>query len=252
MNVATVAIAQPTFLPWVGWFDLADQVDLLLVLDDVAFSKQSWQQRNRVRMADGLGYLTVPVRTAGRLGQRIMDTELANSSFLAKMLRTIAQSYAKAPYLGRYFPEFSAVFKQSASSGNLSELNVGIIAWLARQLGITTPCVRSSGLGVKGKRGELVAKLCEHVGASRYISPAGAEDYLREDRDQFDRRSISVQLQAYEHPSYRQCFDPFVPYASVLDLLFNEGDSAPAVMRSGRRPPRALSLQALKEQTHGR
>jgi hypothetical protein len=250
MSVTTVAIAQPTFLPWAGWFDLADQVDLLLVLDDVAFSKQSWQQRNRIRTRDGLTYLTVPVRTAGRLGQRIIDTEIADTAFVEKMLRTIAQSYAKAPYLNRYFPELSAVLKHSASSGKLAELNSRIIDWLAKQLGITTPRLRSSELGVEGKRGELVAKLCEKVGASRYLSPAGAEAYLHEDRDQFDRRSISIHLHVYEHPVYRQCFEPFVPYASVLDLLFNEGDAALAVLRSGRRPHRALELQASEEQIH--
>jgi len=123
----------------------------------------------------------------------------------------------------------------------LADVNCGLIAWLGAQLGIATPQVRSSELAVEGKRGALIAKLCERVGATRYLSPAGAEEYLIEDRAEFDRRAIAVELQVYEHPVYRQCFQPFMPYASVLDLLMNEGDGAAAILRSGRRPPRMLN-----------
>jgi len=235
-----VAIAQPTFLPWSGWFDLADQVDLLIVLDDVAFSKQSWQQRNRLRTAEGLVYITVPVRTAGKLGQRIIDAELAGSGAIEKLIRTVSQNYSRAPHFSRYFVEFSAVLRESASAGMLGRLNCGLIDWFFQQLGISTPRVRSSELAVEGKRGALVAKLCEYVGALRYLSPAGAQDYLLDDRAEFDSRGIAVELQVYEHPIYRQCFQPFMPYASVLDLLLNEGDEAAAILRSGRRPPRRL------------
>lgn len=248
MSVKTVAIAQPTFLPWAGWFDLADQADLLIVLDDVAFSKQSWQQRNRIRTAEGLSYLTVPVRTSRRLGQLIADTELASTAFVDKMIRTVGQTYTRAAYFARYFPEFCAVIKESASSGKLAELNSGLIDWLGKCLGLSTPRVRSSELGVEGKRGAHAAMLCEKIGASCYLSPAGAEDYLLEDRAEFDSREISVLLQVYDHPVYRQCFRPFLSHASALDLLLNEGDSSAEILRSGRRPARGLgSMKSILE-----
>jgi hypothetical protein len=240
-KASVVAIAQPTFLPWLGWFDLADQVELLIVLDDVSFSKQSWQQRNRIRTAGGLIYLTLPVRTAGRLGQRIADVELTGDAPIEKILRTIQQNYSRAAYFSRYFDDFAAVLRESAAPGMLARLNVDIIGWLAGQLGIATPRIHASELAVDGKRGALVAKLCERVGATRYVSPAGAEDYLLEDRVEFESRGIAVELQVYEHPVYRQCFQPFVPYASALDLLLNEGDAAAQILRSGRRPARNLS-----------
>ena len=240
MDVKSLAIAQPTFLPWSGWYDLVDQVDLLILLDDVAFSKQSWQQRNRIRTPDGLSYLTVPVHTAGKLGQRICDTKIVNNAFVRKIERTVAQNYRRAEYFDRYYPEFCAVLERSAASENLSELNCGLIEWLAAGLGITTPTVRSSQLGVGGKRGAHVAMLCEEFHARRYISPAGAEDYLIEDRTEFEQRSIAVEIHVYEHPVYRQCFEPFEPYASALDLLFNEGERAGTILRSGRRPGRSL------------
>jgi hypothetical protein len=244
MSGTTVAIAQPTFLPWAGWFDLADQADVFVVLDDVAFSKQSWQQRNRVATAQGLSWVTAPVRSSGRMGQRILDTELASTIFLDKMMRTISTNYGRAAHFARYYPEFCEVLRDSASAETLFDLNDGLIEWLGGHLGVTTPKVRSSELGVDGKRGEYVARLCEHVGASRYLSPPGAEEYLLEDRAEFDDRSIAVDLHVYEHPVYRQCFQPFVAYASVLDLLMNEGDAAGDIMRSGRRATRPLGAMA--------
>jgi len=236
----TIAIAQPTFMPWSGWFDLADQVDCLILLDDVAFSKQSWQQRNRIRTPDGLNYLTVPVHTAGRFGQRICETKIISDKFVQRTLRTVAQNYRRAEYFDRYYPILCAVLEHSVTSESLCDLNCGLIEWLAAQFGVTTPTVRSSQLGVGGRRGNHVAMLCEHVGAERYISPAGAEDYLVEDREEFDRRSIAVEMHVYEHPVYRQCFQPFEPYASAIDLLLNEGDRAAAILRSGRRDTRPL------------
>ena len=62
-----VAISQPTYLPWLGYFDLIDQVDVFVLLDDVQFEKQSWQQRNRIKTPAGLQWLTVPVIFRGRL-----------------------------------------------------------------------------------------------------------------------------------------------------------------------------------------
>jgi len=247
MDAKTVVIAQPTFLPWSGWFDLADQADLLIVLDDVAFSKQSWQQRNRIRTntPEGLSFLTVPVRSAGRMGQPILDTALADTVFVDKLLRTISGNYSRAPYFARYYPELCDVMRASAATGKLVDLNTGLIAWLCRQLDVATPQVRASELGVEGKRGEYVARLCEHVEATRYLSPAGAEEYLLEDRGAFDARGIDVVLHVYAHPEYRQCFKPFVPYASALDLLLNEGDAAAGIMRAGRRPARPLGAPAV-------
>jgi hypothetical protein len=237
----TCVINQPTFLPWLGWFDLADQSDVTILLDDVPFSKQSWQQRNQIRTPKGLEFLSVPVKTAGRLGQKITECEFVNEHFVGKMLKSLNANYAKAQFFAGLFDEFATVMETGAGAGHLADLNCACISWMAGKLGITSPMLRSSALGVAGERGEHVAALCESVGADRYLSPAGAEGYLTEDISAFDRRSISVWLQAYEHPEYAQRFAPFMPYASALDLIFNIGPGAPAVMRSGRRPPRLLS-----------
>lgn len=240
MSAKIIAIAQPTFLPWVGWFDLADQVDLFVILDDVAFSKQSWQQRNRIRTRNGLEFLSVPVKTSGRLGQQIADCELADQVFVVKMIKSIQANYSKSPFFDTVYDELVSTFQAAARTSRLVELNCVLISWLAAKLGVTTPMIRASTLSADGERGEYVAAICEYLGADRYLSPAGAESYLIEDRHSFERRGIEVLIHVYEHPEYVQRFAPFIPFASALDLIFNVGPAAGEVMRSGRRLARTV------------
>lgn len=247
----TCVISQPTFLPWIGWFDLADQGDVMIILDDVQFSKQSWQQRNRIRTPNGLEFLSVPVRTANRLGQGILDCELANDDFIHKMLKSLQANYGRASYFASTIDELATTMKTAAATGRLVELNCALIFWMANRLGVTTPMIRASTLGMGGQRGEHVAAICEYMDADHYLSPAGAENYLMEDIEAFKRRQISVWLHAFEHPEYPQCFPPFIPYASALDLIFNVGPAALEVIRSGRRLATQLNVNSRsKEATH--
>ena len=244
----TCVIAQPTFMPWIGWFDLADQADMMIILDDVQFSKQSWQQRNRLRTPGGLGFLSVPVKTSGRSQQLISEVELANKASVEKLLLSIQGYCARAPYFRGYFPGLVEAMRQGAVTGKLAELNISVIRWVMLTLGITTPLIRSSELEITGKRSEYVAALCQAVGAVRYLSPAGSEKYLLEDRQVFDDHEIKVWLHVYAHPEYRQCFRPFEPFASIVDLIFNSGPEALSIVRSGRRAPCELGFSETRNQ----
>jgi hypothetical protein len=245
----TCVISQPTFLPWLGWFDLVDQGKVMIILDDVQFDKRSWQQRNRIRTCNGLEYLSVPVKTTGRYHQRIMDCELVDQTFVEKILKSLRANYAKTPFFAKVIDELATTMKTAAGTGRLVELNCALISWMTDRLEVSTPMIRASTLGVGDERGEHLAAICECVGANRYISPVGAENYLVEDKWAFDKRGISVWIQVYEHPQYTQRFAPFMPYASALDLIFNVGPKAAEVMRSGRRPVRAVgdNLQSNSE-----
>jgi hypothetical protein len=224
-----------------GWFDLVDQVDVFVVLDDAQFSKQSWQQRNRIRTARGLEYLSIPVKSAGRMGQAIDEVALSDQGFVESFAGRIRTAYEGAPYLSTVEPEFSSVLRECAKSELLIDVNMGIIAWLCSALELEKEVVRASALGVSGKRGERVAALCEAVDAYRYVSPLGAKEYLTHDYRHFEARSISVELQGYVHPEYRQLHQPFIPYASTLDLLMMQGSQSMTTIRSGRRRSTSLA-----------
>lgn len=237
----TCCVMQPSFLPWLGWFDLLDQSDILVVLDDAQFSKQSWQQRNRIRSSRGLEYLSIPVKTAGLMGQAINEVRIAESSFVDSFTGRILASYRDAPHFPSFGPPFSSILRKSASSGMLIDINIGVLTWLCSVLELEIEVVRASELGVAGRRGERVASLCEAVGAARYLSPMGAKDYLVEDLVYFDDRSLVVELHGYVHPEYRQLHQPFIPHACTLDLLMMHGKDSMSIIRSGRREATRLT-----------
>lgn len=236
-------ISQPTFLPWLGWFDLADQADVVVLLDTVQFEKRSWQQRNRIRTAKGLEFITVPVMSAGRYDQTIESVELAESAFGPRMLRTIRANYASAPHFLDVMSELENVVPGLVASGKLAELNEGLIRLLAKWLGIETPFQRASAFDVGGKRGEHLAMLCKSVGATDYLSTGSAEDYLREDIGHFTGRGIAVHLYEYVHPEYKQLHEPFMPFASAIDLVMLEGRNAHKVMKGAKRLLRPLETR---------
>jgi hypothetical protein len=232
--VIRCAVSQPAFLPWIGWFDIFDQADWMVLLDTVQFEKQSWQQRNRIPTASGLLTVTVPVTTKGRSKQQILDVELANSNFARKFLTTLQMNYSRAPHFKDVYGELEAILPALVATGRLSELNVGLIEWLARWLRVTTKTLRASECSAVGTRGEYVAQLCAAVGANEYLSTAGATEYLREDQPSFDRRGIRVLIHTYEHPEYPQLHQPFAPYASAIDLVMMLGSDSGEFLRANR------------------
>jgi hypothetical protein len=232
-----VAIAQPAYLPWLGYFDLLDQVDQFVLLDSVQFEKQSWQQRNRIKTPIGLQWLTVPVMFRGRLHQKIRDVEIREAEFWRDHLEAVKLNYRRAHFFDTYFSDFGNLLQSKSSTNRLVELTSGLIAWFAEILNIKTPIVFSSDLPVQGRRTDLLAEICTYLGASVYLSPIGSAAYLLEEMETLTTRGIAVEFHHYEHPDYRQLFPPFQPHACTLDLMMNEGHKARDIIRSGRRRP---------------
>jgi len=232
----TIAISQPTYLPWLGYFDLIDQSDTFVLLDSVQFEKQSWQQRNRIKTPSGLLWLTVPVVFRGRLEQRIHEVEIRDAGFWQKHVRAIELSYRRTPYFNRYFPQVAEILQSCGPGCLLADLNLRLIRWFCGILGIRTPLLRSSSMNEKGCRSEFLVNVCRCLRADVYLSPLGSANYLLEDIQRFSDAGIKVVFQHYQHPEYRQLFPPFYPYASALDLILNEGENSMAILRSGRKP----------------
>lgn len=233
------AIMQPTYLPWLGYLDLMDQVDVFVLLDDVEFSRQSWQQRNRVRTADGLIWLTVPVVTKGRQHQRILEVEMADPDFVRRHRRILRDAYSRTTR-----PEVLAAteraMERSASTGLLVEVNLACLEVLRDAFGVVTPTVRSSDVAHEGGRSDRLVSLLGSLGADEYLAPPGSQGYLSQDAAAFATAGIDVLVHEYEHPTYRQLHEPFLPYASALDAALAVGSDAAGIMRSGRRPPSPL------------
>jgi hypothetical protein len=227
----TVAIMQPTYLPWLGYFGLMQSVDLFILLDSVQFSRRSWQQRNQIKTASGPIWLTVPVLSKGNRDKLITEIEIDHSrDFLQSHQKALELNYKKAPHFSTYMPQLLSVL--SADNSNLSDLTIDLIICLRDVLGIQTPILRSSEFEADGTNAELLASICEEVGATQYISPPGSKDYL-EKSDAFTKRGIPLHYFNFSHPEYPQQFGDFVHYMSVIDLLFNCGPASLQFIEKG-------------------
>src|SRR5664280_3871852 len=154
-----IAISQPTYLPWIGYFDLIDQVDTFVVLDNVQFEKQSWQQRNRIKTPTGLQWLTVPVDFRNKLDQHIRSVLIREPDFWRRHIRSIELNYRRSPFFDQYYAELKSLYADPSRGPLLIDLNMELIRRLCEKLGVTTPFVFASSLGVSGKRTELLG-LC--------------------------------------------------------------------------------------------
>ena len=227
-----VAVLQPGYLPWLGFFDQMRRADVFVYYDDVQYDKHGWRNRNRIKTQQGALWLTVPVRHSG-LGQpRILDVEIDNRTpWPRKHVASIRQAYARAGYAGVYVPMVEEVLARPWTS--LAELDMTLAATLAEQLRIAARVVRVSELGVHGERSERLVRICQEFGARTYLSGSAARDYL--DLALFARHGIAVEWQDFEHPVYPQQHGAFVPYLSALDLLLNCGPDSPHVLAGSGR-----------------
>lgn len=224
-------IMQPTYLPWIGYFDLMDTADVFILLDSVQFEKQSWQQRNKIKTADtGSKWLTVPVVQG--LQQKICDVRIEVSNpWRRKHWGTISQYYKHAPYWKQYNEELATLYSREWNF--LFDWNVALITFFKEQFGIQAKMERASQIPVTGDRVGLLVNLCHYVKADVYLSPVGSAGYI-EENNMFASRGISLIYQKFSHPVYNQTNGDFMSHMSAIDLLFNEGPASLEIIRSGR------------------
>jgi hypothetical protein len=224
-----VTIHQPQFLPWLGYLDKIDQADLFIMLDTVQFKKNEWQNRNRIRTAKGWQWLTVPVLQ--HFGQRI-DEVLMNPTvtWKAQHLRALDMHYARAPYRNRYLAQLREIY--SIPWNKLSDINKATVQWLLKAFGITTPVHHASDYAARDEPTDRLIDLCQVVGATEYLAGPGAEHYM--DKPRFESSGVRLDIQVFQHPIYRQVYEPFEPNLSALDLLMMQGPEALTTLRQTR------------------
>lgn len=228
-----VAIMQPTYLPWLGYFGLMKSVDVFILLDSVQFTRRSWQQRNQIKTANGSLWLTVPVLAKGKRDQLISEVEIDRSQdFPYSHQRAIEMNYRKSSHYSAYSNQLFSII--GADTKLLADMAMAAIVWIRDELGITTPVRRSSEFVTTGTKAELLANLCEQVGANEYVSPPGSKAYLDES-DAFTKRGMPLSYFHFAHPEYPQRYGEFVPYMSIVDLMFNVGRDSLGLLEMGSR-----------------
>lgn len=227
-----VAIHQPNFLPWLGYFDKLARADAFVYLDDVQFSKGaggigSWVNRVRLLVAGKPWWATVPVVRAYSGLREIREMEIDDRTpWRGKLLRTAEQSYRKAPFFGEIFPRLEAIL--TLPSGSLLELNLGGLRSISDCLGLDrSRLIASSSLPSTGSATTRLVSLVRAVDGAAYLCGNGAAEYQQDPL--FRDAGLEVIYQPFQHPEYSQGQAVFTAGLSVLDALMWVG---PASTRS--------------------
>ncbi|MGH2443120.1 MAG: WbqC family protein [Chloroflexota bacterium] len=228
----TAVIHQPNFLPGLTYFDKIDQADIFVILDNVQFVKRNWINRNKIKSPDGPMWITVPVRTKGKYTQSISETEIdSGRDWQIRHATAIAHSYSRSIYYAFYAYDIQGICRKEFAS--IAALNERLLRECITWLGIETPIVRASELGVNGTSTDLLLDVCEAVSADRYLSGPGGKKYM--DVSKFAERGVQLEFHEYKHPEYQQRYGFFEKDMSICDLLFNEGRDSLKILRSGRK-----------------
>jgi len=221
---------QPVYLPWLGLFHKIALADGFCYFDDVQYQIKDFNGRNKIKTANSSIWLTVPVKAKGYRDKKIREIEIDNSQdWRSKHFKSIYLNYKKAPFFKDYADFFEGVYKKDWT--HLSDLNEYMLKWFLKELGIKVNYYKASELDFQGYKSDLVLDMCEKLKADLYIFGAFGKDYA--DEKKFNEKNIKIYFQDYNHPAYPQLQGEFLPYMSIIDLLFNCGNKSLEVLMSG-------------------
>ena len=229
-----VGILQPSYLPWLGAFDMMDACDLWIFYDDVQYTRRDWRNRNRIKGPGGPEYLTVPVVKAPR-SSLIRDIRIHDETGWAqKHLAKLRTNYHGSPHVDDIVDRLEDGL--AACDGSLANLCMETTRSMAAHLGVRCQFSQASDIGVSGKGAERILALCNEVGAASYVNGAAGRDLY--DERAFAEIGVQLVFHDYTHPVYEQPHPPFESHLSIVDLLVGYTPKvALELIRSGSNLP---------------
>lgn len=233
--MTSIAIMQPVYLPWMGYFEQMAVCDEFMFLDDVQYTKKDWRNRNKIRTKTDWMWLTIPVQRA-KFGQTLSETKISYSeNWTAKHLADIRTNYAPCPYYQDIYDILAAAFTQQPVL--LTDLTVSLTRQLAEYMGIHTPISFASDVPrVSPDRHDRIIELCRARNADLVYTGPAAKAYM--DLDFLRNAGLEVIFQNYQHPHYKQHFPGFESHMAIIDLLMNHGPGAREILLSSPLPKR--------------
>jgi len=221
---------QPAYLPWLGLFHKIAVSDIYVYLDSVQFEKNSFINRNKINTASGPVWLTVPVFAKNHFNKTIKDLEIDNSKdWRTSHWKSIYLNYKKALYFSKYAEFFEDTYKKEWRY--LADLCDHMLRYFLKELGIKVDYYKSSELGLKEHKSELILEMSKKLGANLYVFGALGKDYAK--KEGFAEAGIKIYFQDYRHPKYSQLWGKeFSPYMGIVDLLFNCGPDSLGILMS--------------------
>ncbi|HKP37797.1 MAG TPA: WbqC family protein [Pyrinomonadaceae bacterium] len=236
-----VAIHQPNFFPWLGYFNKLARADLFIVLDNVQFPKKGGTWLNRVRLMNGSepSWITMPVVRAYHGLRRIDEIQIDNDApWRGKVLKSIEINYGAAPFFDQVFPVLTELVNNPTD--RLAEFNLSAIMTVARSLRLdTSKLILGSTLDGQGRSTDLLISMVKSVGGTAYLCGGGATGYQEDEK--FGVEGLELIYQEFEHPVYPQVNTPeFVAGLSIIDALMNCGFEKTRLLINGTAPAQEL------------
>ncbi len=228
-----IAIVQSCYIPWKGFFDLINMVDEFIIYDDMQFTRRDWRNRNIIKTANGLDWLTIPVNVKGKYLQRINETIISDPGWVVKHWKSITTNYSRAKCFKEYQSYFAELYTQCENEEYLSQVNYRLMSGICKFLNINTRLSWSTDYAVDDqlRKTERLLALCRSANATEYISGPSARTYMQ--HELFDQAGIDITYIDYSgYPAYQQLYGEFQHGVSILDLIFNTGMDAASYMKS--------------------
>lgn len=214
-----IAISQPTYLPWLGYFEQIAKSDYFVFLDTVQYERQSWQSRNRIKdQRDVVHWLSVPV-TNQPLDSPVADIQIASQkgNWQRKHLNAIRTHLAKTPFLSDVLTLLETGYQQQHTK--LAELNIALITAVCKALAINTTLLRASEMGVTGTKADLLLQIINQLNGTCYFANQGSKAYLEQEHSRFMQKGISIVYQQWQHPEYPQKGEQFISHLAWPDAV---------------------------------
>lgn len=219
-----VSIHQPNYIPWLGFFNKILLSDTYVVFDDVQFPRgKDYANRNQIKTNNGKMWLTVPVIGKSDL-KPWNQIEINKNGWVNKHLSNIESFYKKTPYFNEYYPEIKNIYLKDHNL--LIDLTLDLIKHFLKILDKEVTIVLSSDIKTDLKGLDKILYILKNLNATKYISGDGDGSKRYIDEKLFSDQGIELVWQNYKHPIYKQQFNEFISYMSILDLLFNEGPNS--------------------------
>lgn len=214
-----VSIHQPEHLPWLGLIHKIAISDIYVVLDNVQFKKNYFENRNKIYTMQGLKWLTLPVKMQGHIDKKFFEMQLVDG-WKRKYLNTLHQNYRKAPYFKDI--EHILTLIENFEDDSLANLNLMIIQEICAVLEIDTIIKRAKDMEVKGNKTLLLIDILNQLNASEYIVGKSGFDYM--DLNIFEENNIKLKTHIFNHPKYVPFnFSEFTDYPTCIDVIANLG-----------------------------
>ena len=226
-----VSAHQPGFMPWGGFFGKIMAADVFVLLDDVQISKNSYDNRVKLRSKGGPHFITVPIHaTKGGVFENWQTAKIDETrNWRRKHISSLRQWYGNALFQ-QHISGIEEVYEQKAKT--LLSHNLSLIRYMLNELNIKTDIILSSELNLEEKKSDLVLEMVKRLNGKTYLSGELGRNYL--DLPKFEQFGIDVKFQKYVQQTYQQLHPDFEPNLSTLDLLLNLGPSANGVIRNSQ------------------